>query len=137
MNSIMKHLLSLCAVALFFILAVASTEPARVQTPSQMGGPPKAIKVAAGELIREYTVNYVSADKRYSGQLLLVTGIVESVDMENLRVVLSSNNGKIFCAFFPDQSFKAQRIVIGSEITVFGVFEGMNANFSMRGCLLP
>ena len=64
---------TLITVATFWFFAVASSED------EDVGDQEPSIELTARQLVKEYADNEVSADNKYKGKVLLVTGTIDDI----------------------------------------------------------
>ncbi len=86
--------------------------------------------ISASRLMNEYTENIVNADKEYTGQILVIDGIVSSIDKtnngNNLCVLLKSNTyfANVQLNFDTDQEDSVSKLSTGNSIKVIGKCTG-------------
>jgi hypothetical protein len=77
--------------------ARARVEGMTAAAPKPAPPPEKAIPVKAEKLHRDYDANEAAADDKYKGKLLLVEGVIKSINKDRLdNVVLILNSGNRF-----------------------------------------
>ncbi len=95
-----------------------------------------AIEVSANKLVADYEANEVSADDKYKGRLVRVTGIVENIGidiMDNPYVQLKSR-GLLQCTLENDSGLASLRK--GEKVVVVGRVSGKLLGVSLVGCRL-
>lgn len=104
---------------------------------------PQGIKVSAKELRDAYEQNEIAAEKKYDGQLVEVTGIVDNIGTDILKdVYITLSTGKVLhsvqCYFEEDAEIdKVVALVSGQEITVIGTCKGLTlTNVTVRDCVI-
>ncbi len=86
--------------------------------------------ISASRLMNEYTENIVNADKEYTGQILIVDGVVSAIDKtnngNNLCVLLKSNQyfANVQLNFDTDQEEAVSKLNNGNSIKVIGKCTG-------------
>ena len=154
MTTKIKHLLSATTVAVFFVLAVASSEnkqtETEVSTPTE-NTPAKevseteentpAIEVSAKQLYSDYAANEVSADLKYNGKVLLVKGKVNTIAkdiMGGIYVTLNTGDtfGEVQCSFSDNHTNEAAGLKKGQTITIKGKCTGKMINILFSECSL-
>jgi hypothetical protein len=88
------NLLSLAGLAVFIVLATATTDTKKnnsedssnstTTTTPKEEKPNYDFKLTAPELLAAYQENEVAADKKYKGKKILVTGVAESINKDIL-----------------------------------------------------
>jgi hypothetical protein len=116
-------------------------EAARKSKEPQPAG--EIINVTAGQLFAEYKANAVAADARYQGQVVQLTGIVDSIDRDMLDypfVKLSSEDRgemlRMRCTFPEKSEDKLLKLTAGQIITVRGNYDGYLVNILLKDCVL-
>ena len=86
--------------------------------------------ISASRLMNEYTENIVNADKEYTGQILVIDGVVSSIDKtnngNNLCVLLKSNTyfANVQLNFDTDQEDAVSKLSAGNSIKAIGKCTG-------------
>lgn len=86
--------------------------------------------ISASRLMSEYTENIVNADEEYTGEILVVDGVVSSIDKtnngNNLCVLLKSNTyfASVQLNFDTDQADAVSKLSTGSKIKAIGKCTG-------------
>lgn len=115
------------------VVAAPSPEPAEPAAPP--------VAVTADQLRREYETNEVSADERYRGRVLVVTGIVKSVKKDILSeepyVELSAGFMSVDARFDPEDGGVLGRFLRGDKIIVRCIGNGQAIlSPQLRACVL-
>ena len=104
---------------------------------------PQGIKVTAKELRDAYEQNEIAAEKKYDGQLVEVTGIVDNIGTDILKdVYITLSTGKVLhsvqCYFEGDAEIdKVATLVSGQEVTVIGTCKGLTlTSVTVRDCVI-
>jgi len=105
---------------------------------------PTAMTVTVTKLASDYQANEVSADAKYKGQLLNVTGTVSSISKDFLDdpyVLLSSGSDNIVsdvqCSFSQSDNSKLASLSKGQQVTLQGTDNGMTLNtVELQNCLI-
>ncbi|MCW5931160.1 MAG: hypothetical protein KIS69_05765 [Bacteroidetes bacterium] len=137
MTTKIKHLLSATTVAVFCVLAIASSDDKNIESEISASAP--AISISAHQLYQEYAANEVAADQKYKGQVLSVTGTVDAIAKDitdNIYVTLKGDEyiGDVQCYFADNHTNEAAQLSKGMRITVKGKCDGMMMNVLLRGC---
>lgn len=109
----------------------ANKESEQVVTPAQ--------KVTAETLMRDYQANEVAADSKYKGQIVEVSGIVDTIgkDILDNPYVSFKTNEVIFtiqCMFDKSQAEQLAGLSKGQKLTVQGKVSGKLGNIILREC---
>jgi hypothetical protein len=140
MTTTSKHLLSALCAAIFILLAIASTDPARVskQTEVKSNFSAAVSEISAAQLLRDYKNDVASSNNRYIGKIMRVTGTVErSLPAELLITVTGTGyDGEIVCNLVMDQQAKARQLKYGDAVSFIGVCDGKNDKLSFRSCII-
>lgn len=100
---------------------------------SQKEGQPEITKsfiISPQALLTEYKNNEISADNRYKGRFLSVTGIVGSIskdylDTPYLIITAGTDFDGIHCSFTKNDEPQLERINKGEKVTVIGRCDGL------------
>lgn len=117
---------------------------------SQGAGTPKTeqtteetIKVSAADLIKAYDENEVSADSRYKGKKLEVTGIIGDIGkdvLDDSYITLGSGGDfeivSAQCYIKKDNLDAAAKLKKGDKITVVGKCNGSSLNVILKDCTI-
>jgi hypothetical protein len=105
----------------------------------------RTIVVDAAKLIEEFQTNPETADEKYEGKYLVITGIIEKKGRErefNSFVVLHGGDEKAtikvecFFDYLPPDDPTIKRLAKGQTITLAGEYEGLVSNIQLRDCLV-
>jgi hypothetical protein len=136
----LPNLLSVALLASFAIFAAASgetEEAAEMELSSQA----TAMSVSATRLYADYRANEISADQRYKGKALLVTGVVDNIGkdmMDTMYVTLKGDEilGSVQCYFAESHASKLSGLREGMNISIKGRCDGLMMNVMMKGCTI-
>jgi hypothetical protein len=106
----------------------------------------RTVVVAAADLVRDFGKDPVSADRKYAGKYLEISGVVEKSGQgrdETTFVVLNGEGEnpkfKIEC-FFDSANMRDQARIRslekGQSITLRGEYHGQVSNLQVRACVL-
>jgi len=116
---------------------VSSTTPTPKATPEI-----EYIEVTATELLEAYAENEISADGIYKGNLLMVTGTVDSIAkdiLDNAYITLKNDNDRysiisVQCYFEKNNLDDIAELKSGDIVTVTGKCDGGTFNVSLKKC---
>jgi hypothetical protein len=136
----LPNLLSVALLASFAIFAAASgetEEAAEMELSSQA----TAMSVSATRLYADYMANEISADQRYKGKALLVTGVVDDIGkdfMDTMYVTLIGDGilGSVQCYFAAYHASELSGLRKGMNISIKGRCDGLMMNVMMKGCTI-
>lgn len=132
------------ALALCLLLGlVAGCESQEQIQRTSVAGRSVRYYVTATELYAAYDANAVAADAKYKGQVIQVTGVVDSIDediMGDAYVTLTADEygwDSVQC-YFPDSERAAlASLRSGQTVRVKGVCDGKAIlNIQVKGCML-
>jgi len=126
-----KHIASAFVLIVFGILAVGSTDTdtdtqkVQSQTPSYT--------LTAEQLYREYDSNEVSADAKYKGKVIIVSGTIQDIGkdiMDDAYIVIGGRGflDGVQCTFTKGQQSSVARLSKGQRVTVKGEVAGKMGN---------
>ena len=101
-----------------------------------------AMSVKAVDIAMYYTANEVAADQQYKGQMVRVTGRIDTVGKDILNkmyVALEGNPSSIIqvqCFFEDDQHSNLLSLYKGQMISITGRCDGKFMNVILRECLV-
>lgn len=102
-----------------------------------------AILVSAIQLFKDYKTNAASTDMSYKGEKLLVTGVLDSININNIAgapylVISGGGPSQTVHAQFPKSTFdKLSTLKRGQKITVACTGDGMVAGTpTLKGCAI-
>jgi hypothetical protein len=129
-NHSMKQLV---CCALFLALALSPSGCRKANTGAAAAPPPPAIKVKAGDLLKEYSTNAIAADGKYKDKVIEVTGKFNSVqkaiglgfDLQLLAEDADELNAVFVHCFLTEAGqTEAGKLKGGEKITVQGTCDG-------------
>jgi len=80
----------------------------------------KPIKITATQLYAEYDENPVRADQKYKGQLLQVSGVVDSIGHDYVSLNAGAFLATIHCSFAAEQQPQIAQVDKGQLVTIQG-----------------
>lgn len=110
---------------------------------TSLGGPEKEDNeiyevIPANRLPLEYKYDEESANLKYNGKYIKISGIVDSVESENGRdfVVFrtSNENGVVQCELNPQAVNEAKQLSLGEYSTLSGRVDGHFGNLILSDC---
>ncbi|HMR83963.1 MAG TPA: hypothetical protein PKE30_12565 [Niabella sp.] len=115
--------------------ASTASTPAEISEPTEQPQIP-VIEVTAKQLVADYNANEVSADNKYKGKQLKITGVVESInkDFTNDIYLIIKGGDELFSdvhAYFDDAE-AAAKISKGQKIT----FTGVGSGFTIKDVII-
>jgi len=130
-QKLVKHIASAFVLIVFGILAVGSTDTdtdtqkVQSQTPSYT--------LTAEQLYREYDSNEVSADAKYKGKVIIVSGTIQDIGkdiMDDAYIVIGGGGflDGVQCTFTKGQQSSVARLSKGQRVTVKGEVSGKMGN---------
>ena len=117
----------------------STSNSAPVETVQQ---PVEAIKVTAIKLSEDYKANEVSADAKYKGKFVEVSGIIDNIAKDILDtpyVTLKTDTYSIVgiqCMFDKNSESQLATLSKGQSITLQGEVSGKMMNVLIRGCII-
>jgi hypothetical protein len=124
----------------------AQNEMERARADAEADRRARTVVVAAADLLQEFKDDPASADKKYAGEYLEISGVVERAGRgryDRPFVILyggdENANLKIECYFdLADEKDAARikRVEKGQTITVRGEYDGQVSNIKVRDCVL-
>ncbi len=104
-------------------------------------GPKPVIRVTADQIMSDYTANEVSADAKYKGNLVEVSGTVESIgkDIVDTAYIALHTGGQysisvVQCMFPKTAESALAEVSKGERITLQGQVSGKLGNVILRSC---
>lgn len=137
-SNLKKHFASIFVLLIFAFLAVGSTDT-DVDTRKVQSQEPDYV-LRANDLINEYDVNEVSADDKYKGKIVVVTGTIQSIGkdiMDQAYIVIGGEGflDGIQCMFTKGEHRTIARLSKGQMVTVKGEVRGKSiGNVLMEKC---
>lgn len=117
------------------------TEETKKSEPEAKKEQTETIAISAGELISAYGENGVSADQKYKGKLLEVTGVVDSIDKDILdEAYVTLGTGEDFelisvqCYFDEKDLDSIMSLKKGDVVTIIGKCDGDLINIALLKC---
>lgn len=142
--------LKIFIVIVLLVIAVSTSSSDKIPTPQEQGTqgtvavktePTKeAIKVTAIKMSEEYKANEISADAKYKGNIVEVSGIVDNIAKDFLDtpyITLKTSEYSIVsiqCMFSKANESKLATVTKGQQITLRGEVSGKMGNVLVRGC---
>lgn len=140
------YLLSSLIIAVFVIMALgcgSSSTSTTTDKKAETTAPAEApIVVTADQLASDYISNEISADTKYKGKTLQVTGVIGTIAKgigDQMYVTLKGPDNNIVsiqCFFEKDQVGDLGTLAAGQTITLQGKGDGKSMNVIMNGCKL-
>jgi hypothetical protein len=140
MNSNARHhLFSLFALAVFALLAAGSldtdTDTRQVQSQSP------SYTLSADQLYYDYNANEVSADAKYMGKVVVVSGVIQNIGKDILGSPYIVVGGRGFldgaqCTFTRGEESSVARLSKGQRVSVKGEVSGKMGNVQPNKCSL-
>jgi hypothetical protein len=138
-NNRKKHLLSLFVLFVFCLIAIGSfdtkedTKKVQSQAPSYI--------LSATQLYSEYESNEVSADSKYKGRVVVVSGTIQNIGkdiMDDAYIVIGGEGflDGVQCTFTKDQESSVALLSKGQYVTVKGEVAGKMGNVLVNKCTL-
>ena len=120
---ILQNLVTVFAVTLFLFLAVGSSE-SQQSTELNIEHVEYSIEVSSTRLVSDYDDNEISADLKYKGKVLLVTGTVTKIakDIAGTMYITLDAEGKIGsvqCLFADIHVNELTRLSKGMSVSVY------------------
>lgn len=123
-------------------VATSAAETPRA-APKPESAPEPIVAVTAPALFAAYDANEISADDKFKGKMLAVTGKIDSIGKDILDTMyLTLSNGEEFAimgvqAFFEDDAGKQlARLTKGQKVTVLCRCDGKLGNVMLKECSL-
>ena len=119
---------------------VTTTNPQSVTQNTPVSQAPTALKVSATQLSQTYANNEVAADAKYKGNVVDVTGVIETIGkdiLNNPYVSLKTAEYSIIsvqCMFSQADETKLATLSSGQSITLEGTVSGKIINVILDGC---
>jgi hypothetical protein len=133
------HLFSFFALAVFALLAAGSldtdTDTKQVQSQSP------SYTLSADQLYYDYGANEVSADAKYKGKVVVVSGAVQSIGKDVMGSAYIVVGGKGFldgaqCTFTKGEESSVARLSKGQRVSVKGEVSGKMGHVQISKCSL-
>jgi hypothetical protein len=134
-----KHGISLVVMAFFALLAFGSlnsdtdTKKVQSQAPSYI--------LSANQLVSEFKANEVAASAKYKGQVVVVSGTIESIGidiMDNAYVVIGNQGflAGVQCTFTRGEKSSVALLSKGQRVRIKGEVSGKMGNVLLNKCTL-
>ena len=138
MKNYFKHSVTLLTFLSFILMIIGSSDD-NAAIENEISDQMPAIEVSAKKLYLDYDANGVSADMKYKGKVLSVTGKINNIDkdfMDEIFVTLKGDEyfGDIQCYFSKSHVQEAANLSKGQTITVKGICDGQMMNVILKGC---
>ena len=139
MKKTRNHLLSFTTLIVFFFIAIASSDDA--ETEENIANVKPEYTVSAQELYKAYEDNGVAADEKYKDKVILVNGIVETIDKDitdAIYVTLKTSMylASVQCLFADSHTKEAAGLKKGMKVSIKGKVDGKLGNVILRGCTI-
>jgi|TARA_B110000858_G_scaffold160290_1_gene184290 hypothetical protein len=140
MKNYFKHSITLLTILSFLLMIIGSSDD-NAAIENEISDQTPSIEVSAKKLYADYDANGVSADMKYKGKVLSVTGKINNIDkdfMDEIYVSLKGDEyfGDIQCYFAESHIQEAANLSKGQTITVKGVCDGQMMNVILKGCVI-
>jgi|TARA_B110000879_G_C11018244_1_gene449854 hypothetical protein len=140
MKNYFKHSITLLTILSFLLMIIGSSDD-NAAIENEISDQTPSIEVSAKKLYADYDANGVSADMKYKGKVLSVTGKINNIDkdfMDEIYVSLKGDEyfGDIQCYFAESHIQEAANLSKGQTITVKGVCDGQMMNVLLKGCVI-
>jgi hypothetical protein len=140
MKNYLKHSITLLTFLSFLLMIIGSSDD-NAAIENEISDQMPSIEVSARKLYSDYDANGVSADMKYKGKVLSVTGTVKKIDkdfMDKIYVSLKGDGyyGDIRCYFAESHIQEAANLSKGQTITVKGICDGQSIDVSLKGCII-
>ncbi len=108
---------------------------------NEPSAPQEVLTISAGELYSEYEANEISADSKYKGKTLEISGSVKNIGKDILDtpyVSLKTGNiiGTVQCMLKGSEAEKAGSLSEGQFVTMVGKNPSYLLNVIMRSCVI-
>jgi len=124
-------------MTVFGILAVGSldTETTTIEVHEK----PVSYTLSADQLFSDYAANEVAADQKYKGQVVVVTGQIDSIgkDITDEAFVVIGGSGfldGVQCMFVKSQETAVAGVSKGQVVTIKGEVGGKMGNVLLNNC---
>lgn len=130
------------AILALLVIVVAILACSKVtETPTNQSSPiEKPINISGTDLVREYKKNELSADTRYRGRRLSVSGRITNIadTLGNVTVALDGGDPiiNIVCSFGDVERSAVEKLATGNTVTLVGNNDGFIAGLyiSLNDC---
>ncbi len=121
----------------------SATESSPAQSKAEPITPTYEYEVTADNLIAEYDANEISADEKYKGKYVKVTGVVNSIGkdiLDNAYITIGESDETFSWvqAYFKDNTeiSKAAKLSAGDKVTLIGRVTGGTFSVTMKDCVI-
>lgn len=126
-----KHIASAFLLLVLGILAAGSTDTDTDTQKVQSQAP--SYTLSADQLYREYDSNEVSADAKYKGKVVIVSGTIQDIGkdiMDDAYIIIGGGGflDGVQCTFTKGQQSSVARLSKGQRVTVKGEVAGKMGN---------
>lgn len=134
-----KHIASFVTLLVFSVLAIGSTESEEDTKEVQSKAP--SYTLSANQLYREYENNEVSADAKYKGKIVIVSGKIQDIGkdiMDEPYIVIGGEGflDGVQCSFAKSQESSIARLSKGQNVKVKGKVSGKMGNVQIENSSL-
>jgi len=138
----MKRIKKIVTAVLLVVLAAAgygwyvfNKKPADVRQQSA------DVEIKAKDLLQLFQQNETAANARYVDKVIVVSGVVQSIQTDALgKMTLSLDTGDpmatVTCSFYNEETAVLKRINNGSPVRVKGICTGMLSDVILNKCSL-
>ncbi|MCP1752043.1 OB-fold putative lipoprotein [Bradyrhizobium elkanii] len=138
-SNIRHHLFSFFAFAMFALLAAGSLDTDSDTRQVQSQSP--SYTLSADQLYYDYNANEVSADAKYKGKVVVVSGAIQNIGKDILGSAYITVGGKGFldgaqCTFTKAEESSVARLVKGQRVSVKGEVSGKMGHVQINKCSL-
>jgi hypothetical protein len=142
-KSTFSKLLPFSVLCVAIVIAISLACESQQQVETKMMDQPVSARLSAVDLCSNYEANEISADDRYKGKVLAVTGKVESIGkdiLDDMFVVLAGSNEEysmvgVQCSFSNSQKSTLISLRKGETVTVKGRCDGKMMYVQLKGCV--
>lgn len=147
-NKVILIIVGLFALtSLVVILAISAVfvgySPSRTSTSASSTDKSTPIAVTAPVLVADYEANEIAADRKYKGQILEITGVVDSIGkdiLDSMYVTLDSDERfgitNVQCFFDKSEETNLAALSKGRSLTVRGRCDGKFGNVLIKECAI-
>lgn len=134
-----KHGGSLIALALFVLFAVGSSNTDSGTKEVQSQAP--SFTLSTNQLVDEYKANEVAADAKYKGNVVVVSGVIESIGKDILDQAYVVIGGEGFldgvqCTFSKGEEASVASLSKGQNVNIKGKVNGKMGNVLLENSSL-
>jgi len=134
-----RHLFSFFALAVFALLAAGSIDTDSDTKTVQSQAP--SYTLSADQLYYDYNANEISADTKYKGKVVVVSGTVQNIGKDILGSAYIVIGGKGFldgaqCTFTKAEESSVAHLGKGQRVSVKGEVSGKMGHVQIKKCSL-